>query len=493
MAEAAPLRQQHCGNQQGCVVVTLYGALPAAMTDADGNIKDCNQQVPNWRYHKTYGSETDFFYGYVMDLVQDDGSTIPACTATLAQRENATVWRAVMRPDVNIPRGFSEGDQIEFETTINFSRAQTFGDNVNYYGQTHKYILGQGFTINNQDPAIGPIGINDSFAALGGDTTLNQLAAASGVEQRFAFMQHAANIGPNNIQPFLEGRRLFHTDFTTGRHVEEFRPGPQAVGGNLPFPEYAGLANDPIQPSCTQCHSLNGNNQVQERQDVVPPKMIGLGLLEAIPDAQIEAWSAESGGTVSRVTINEQVHIGRFGWRAETASIQHQVAKALRDDMGIATHLFPVNNNPIDDEALQRLTIYSSLLAVPVTRANITQMPGHTYFQDIGCNQCHKMTVTTGNHALPALSHQTIHPYTDLLLHDLGEGPYRTAPLWGLGLSGFVRTGDNQQWHLMHDGLSQSLEAAIERHQGAAAESSALYNQLRTEQKQALQNYLQAL
>ena len=494
---AAQHRLANCGTDAACVVVTLHGAVPSAMTDAEGNIKDCNQQVPNWRYHKTYGSETDFAYGYVMEIITADGQIIPACSATPAQRRDATDWRAVMRPDANIPRGFTEGDQIEFETTINFSRANTLGDNVNYYGQTFKYILGQGFTVNNQDPAIGPLNINDSFAQLGGETSVPQLSKTGNTEQRFAFMQHAYNIGPNHIQGFLNGRRLFHTDFDNGNHIEPFKPGPQASNGNLPFPNLAGLTTAPIQNACTQCHELNGNGPLQDSQDVVPPKLIGLGLLEAIPDNQIEAWANENGGKVSRITVNGSDHIGRFGWRAEAISVKHQTAKALQNDMGVGTAFEGFGPQELSDQHLEELTLYTSLLSVPTPRDNLTNMQGHEIFQQIGCDSCHKMTATTGEHLLSELSQQTIHPYTDLLLHDLGEGEYRTAPLWGLGLSGYVRYGDdvngNGNYALMHDGLSTSLEQAIARHANAADSSRMAFEQLSSNEKSALLNYLKAL
>ena len=135
--------------------------------------------------------------------------------------------------------------------------------------------------------------------------------------------------------------------------------------------------------------------------------MIGMGLLEAIPDEQLQAWAADNGGRVSTVMFNGAQQVGRFGWTAEATSVRHQVTKALFMDMGVGT--------------------------------------------------------TVEGFTPPELSQQTIHPYTDLLLHDLGEGEFRTPPLWGLGSSGLVSFGDASQWSLMHDGLSTSLEAAINR------------------------------
>lgn len=259
--EAASQRMSACGTSEPCVLVRLDSAVPLAMTDVFGNTKDCNQQSPNFRYHKIYGDETNFYYGYVMDLILPDGSILPACQASQDLRAAATSWQAVMRPDPNIPRPFTHGAQIEFEVTINFDRAQVTGDNVNYYGQTFRYRLGEGFVVNNQDPAIGPVGVNDSFAKLGGQTTIPHLSETGGAQRRLSFMQHAYNISPANIESWLKGRRLFHTDFVTGDHIELFMPGPQAQGGNLPFPEMAGKATDAIRNSCTECHTNNSVGQ----------------------------------------------------------------------------------------------------------------------------------------------------------------------------------------------------------------------------------------
>lgn len=493
-SEAATQRQAACNTTQPCVVATLQGAVPAAMSDSGGNNKDCNQQVPNWRYHKIYGDETNFMYGAVMDIVLPDGSTVAGCSATQAQRNTATKWRTVMQSWQNIDRPFAQGAQIEFETTISFDRAQITGDNVNYYGQTMRYVLGQGFVVNNRDPMIGPVNINDSFAQLGGAITVPQLSASGGAQQRFAYSQHAYNIGANHIADWLMGRRVLHSNMSTGDYIEEFMPGPQAVNGNLPMPELAGMATNAIQPSCTQCHSLNATGNMQARQDVVPPKLIGLGLIEAIPDATIRAWAAQNGGRVSNVTVNGVQQIGRYGWRAQTATIRQQIAKALHDDMGVGSSFSGFGPQEISDQRLDQLTTYIKLVAVPTPRTNLTTHAGHDLFNTMGCAACHKMTTTTGVDAsFPELSNQTIHPYTDVLLHDLGEGYFRTAPLWGVGLSAYVRSGSTTTNALMHDGASTSFDAAIARHNGEAATAKANYNAATSANKQNLLDYLNNL
>lgn len=489
--EALSQRQAACGTTEACVVVELTSAVPAAMTDSSGNEKDCNQQVPNWRYHKVYGDETNFLYGAVMQVRQGN-DWVDACSASRDTRATATQWRTVMQYFPSISRPFAHGEQIEFEVTINFNRTQTVGDNVNYYGQTYRYILGEGFTVNNRDTAVGPTGINDAFAKLGGDTTIPHLSETGGTQTRLSFMQHAYNLAPNHVADWLAGRRLIHTDFVDGSHIEEFLPGPQALGGNLPFPELAGLASNPIQNSCTQCHTLNGAGDLQSGQDVVPPKMIGLGLLGGIPDTQIEQWALENGGTVNYVTLEGQQQIGRYGWDAGTASLKQQVAEALFTDMGVETGFdgFGVTAE-LSDEMLEQIVTYLKLVAVPTPRQNLTTMAGHQLFVDYGCADCHKPTAQTGDDGeFPELANQTIHPFTDLLLHDLGEGSFRTAPLWGIGLSGSVKDGNATTFNLMHDGASSTIDDAIQRHNGSASAAKDAYN---SGNRQAIIDYLLAL
>ena len=162
--------------------------------------------------------------------------------------------------------------------------------------------------------------------------------------------------------------------------------------------------------------------------------------------------------------------------------------------MGVGSSFPDLGPQEIDDEHLKDIAIYVQLLAVPHPRKNLTLMPGHRHFQTFGCHQCHKMTVTTGEHPeFPELSHQTIHPYTDLLLHDLGEGQFRTAPLWGLGLSGYIRHGQVERLNLMHDGQATSIEQAIHRHNGAAQKQSQAYIHSPNHIKRELIDYLMAL
>jgi CxxC motif-containing protein (DUF1111 family) len=161
-------------------------------------------------------------------------------------------------------------------------------------------------------------------------------------------------------------------------------------------------------------------------------RLLGLGLLEAIDEqsmlAQADPDDCDRDGISGRpnvVTDPSGVHFGRFGWRAEKVSVEHQIADALAADLGVQTRLFPGPNNQVelDDADLERLTTYMRLVGVPPRRdvADATVAQGEKLFHSVGCAKCHVPSVTTGEaHPLVELRRQQIQPFTDLLLHDLG-------------------------------------------------------------------------
>ena len=230
--------------------------------------------------------------------------------------------------------------------------------------------------------------------------------------------------------------------------------------------------------------------------------MIGLGLLEAISEADILAKeNPESSGISGRANkvwdIKQQKTVlGRFGWKAGQPSLRQQNASAFAGDMGITSALFLADDCmqsqgcerfpnggelEVSEDILDSVTFYSQHLAVPLRRGldKPDVQAGEQLFLALGCSGCHTPSYTTGTHASPALSQQKIYPYTDLLLHDLGEGladnrpeflangqEWRTQPLWGLGYAAEV-AGSEDAFYL-HDGRARTLLEAILWHGGEA-------------------------
>jgi len=258
--------------------------------------------------------------------------------------------------------------------------------------------------------------------------------------------------------------------------------------------------------------------------------VFGLGLLEAVEDTSITQYAdphdTDGNGVSGRAqrTIDAQGRpgaLGRFGWKAGQPSLRMQAASAFAGDIGITSHLFPKDDRTPHQVAagpqaydaapelrpadLQKLEFYLRALAVPARRDmdNPVVIRGETLFHTIGCADCHRSTMQTrADAALPSLASQTIHPYTDLLLHDMGaelaDGlpehqasgrEWRTPPLWGIGLTQVV----NGHTRFLHDGRARNLEEAILWHGGEALSSKTRFMELPQADRTAVLQFLESL
>lgn len=259
-------------------------------------------------------------------------------------------------------------------------------------------------------------------------------------------------------------------------------------------------------------------------------QVIGLGLLEAIPEATILSLAdpndRDEDGISGRPNYvwdayNNRMALGRFGWKANQPHLTQQVAGAFNGDMGITTGLFSGDNctasqvacqntqhgglPEIDDDDFLKVVLYVSSLSVPAQRDwdNETVLQGQAIFNSVGCAGCHTPQLDTGIHpTIPALSQQKIYPYTDLLLHDMGEGlsdnrpdfqatgsEWRTPPLWGIGLFETV----NKHTTYLHDGRARNLMEAILWHGGEAEAAKENVLTLTAAEREALIAFLNSL
>lgn len=262
----------------------------------------------------------------------------------------------------------------------------------------------------------------------------------------------------------------------------------------------------------------------------IAPPMIGLGLLEAIPEQALLANADPDdrdgdgiSGRPNRVfdQLSRETVIGRFGWKAGQPSLNQQNADAFFNDMGLSTRLFsgsscterqvecramPDGGEPeVSDAILAQVLFYTRNLGVPARR-NVDDpqvLAGKTLFHRAGCQSCHIPQFTTAADAAePELANQPIRPYTDLLLHDMGEGladhrpefeasgrEWRTPPLWGIGLTETV-SGHSQ---FLHDGRARNLLEAILWHGGEAEAARQKVLGFDREQREALLSFLESL
>ncbi|BDU36900.1 di-heme oxidoreductase family protein [Vibrio nigripulchritudo] len=262
----------------------------------------------------------------------------------------------------------------------------------------------------------------------------------------------------------------------------------------------------------------------------VAPPMIGLGLLEAIPEETILAMADPEdknkdgiSGKVNRVwdVQAEGFALGRFGWKAGQPNLMQQNAAAFNGDLGLTSALFPVENctenqsicndlphggkPEVSEKILNFVEFYSQHLAVPIrrnTRDPQVQL-GQAKFAEAGCQSCHAVNIKTAkNDRLPALSEQIIHPYSDMLLHDMGEGladnrpeylangrEWRTQPLWGLGYTKEV----NGHTNLLHDGRARNVLEAVLWHGGEAKPAQENVLNMSKKEREALVAFLNSL
>jgi len=262
----------------------------------------------------------------------------------------------------------------------------------------------------------------------------------------------------------------------------------------------------------------------------VAPAMVGLGLLEAVPEQTLmdlaDPGDADGDGISGRVNrvwdkMRQRTVPGRFGWKANQPTVAQQVAGAFLGDIGITSPLFPHDNCPatalacrqahnggspeLSENLFGHVVFYSRTLAVPARRN--PQQPavrrGRQLFDAAQCGACHIPTLRTGVvPGLPDLSRQVIHPYTDLLLHDMGAAladgrpdfeatgsEWRTPPLWGIGLVETV----NRHTYFLHDGRARNLAEAILWHGGEAEASKEYFRRLPAADREALVQFLRSL
>ncbi|HMZ35292.1 MAG TPA: di-heme oxidoredictase family protein [Leptospiraceae bacterium] len=340
-------------------------------------------------------------------------------------------------------------------------------------------------------------------------------------------------------------------------------PGESEVGGPRPHPIYGDQINDRailgVKPEgriTVRYVEIAGNYPDGKHYDLrrpvysfrlnygdapgilfsprVAPAIHGLGLLEAIPEAAILAIArlqASSGiqGKPNYVfnALTGGKSLGRFGWKANVPTLRQQNAGAALGDIGLTSEIFPRENitaiqkdnkalasvaglggDSVDlkTEFLDDLTFYTQTLGVPARRNHKDPeiRKGEQIFSQIGCSGCHVPTFETGEHpaGIKEVSHQVVHPYTDLLLHDMGSdladgrpdfqasgSEWRTPPLWGIGLVEAV----NRHTTLLHDGRARNLEEAILWHGGQAARAREAFKNMSEKERTLLLRFLKSL
>jgi CxxC motif-containing protein (DUF1111 family) len=317
--------------------------------------------------------------------------------------------------------------------------------------------------------------------------------------------------GDGKGHPFTSLTRFGQTDSTGNRFLKQ--GGPQIQNRALP-----GYTPEQIPAGAT--FSI-----------FTPPANTGLGFLELVSESDILSMADPNdldGDGISGVPnwnilpsyiiipdnaiSRNGKYICRFGKKASVFSLLHQTVTAYNQDIGITSSFEPgdvFSGNSISlevsDNTIRNVVAYLQMLKAPIQRSQNDPgiLEGKDVFAGIGCINCHRQTLNTGDSPVDALANKAFHPYTDLLLHDMGpelddgytEGTastaeWRTPPLWGLGLSPDSQGGDN---FLLHDGRAKSIEQAIELHGGEATGARDKFNALSPSDKDNLIRFLKSL
>ena len=382
-------------------------------------------------------------------------------------------------------------DQI---VTLEFTPRRVLNGNTpQYYSDILRYRPGKGgLRFERDDDRYFSAGPTTNFAH--GSTSYEFSQAYMGIDQV-------------TMNTFTHGREIFRASFL-GTTLN-------GLGGTV-----SGADPDAAADSCIDCHFQLGkgappNRSTEERrgfinsgQDLrVAPQLIGLGLLDAVPDSTLQQFAAQNGGRMGD---------GRYGWKASAPEIEDQVVKALANDMGVkdapteqilalGTYIralgVPIRRHP-DAQAAQQVNV---ALRAPdsktITDSDV--LAGESAFNSAGCNSCHIPEMQTGNDSpYPQFHNITIRPFTDMLLHDMGPelcaasgegsaGPceWRTAPLWGTRLQERV-TGHAT---FLHDGRATTRDQAIRAHGGNAQAAKDAYVNMSSAERNNLILYLRTL
>ncbi|WP_136467396.1 di-heme oxidoredictase family protein [Flagellimonas onchidii] len=262
----------------------------------------------------------------------------------------------------------------------------------------------------------------------------------------------------------------------------------------------------------------------------VAQQTIGMGLISALPDSEIlkyvDEFDSDGDGISGKANYvwnpdSNEEDLGKYGWKANAPTLKVQIAGAFHGDMGLTTSIFSQNNCPspqqdcqeapnggepeVTDDQLDRVLFYQETLAVPNRRNFMEEsvLKGKVLFNNLNCIGCHTIDQVTGSFPNnPLLENVTIRPYSDFLLHDMGEDladgrqdflasgtEWRTQPLWGIGLIATV----NDHTFFLHDGRARSVEEAILWHGGEAERSKQEFVNLTADERQQLIDFINSL
>jgi CxxC motif-containing protein (DUF1111 family) len=319
----------------------------------------------------------------------------------------------------------------------------------------------------------------------------------------------------------IDSAATIHPTLGTVLQVQSNSENPEKTAYRAAYTEIPGTYGDGTSYTLRKPNYTFGGDAPEFYSVRSAPQLVGLGLLEAIDESTIVNLSdpndLNNDGISGRINaLNDpetgDIRLGRFGYKASKARLRHHIASALNTDMGVTTTIYPTidfkntsSSLEINDSELDLMYRYVALLALMPQRdfddSDVIQ--GKQLFTQANCVACHIETIQTSDyHPLTELRSQTIHPYTDLLLHDMGTGlsdnmgeglasgsEWRTAPLWNIGYTEYVSYDEAY----LHDGRAKTLEEAILWHGGEAEASKEVFRTMPASDRAKLITFLKSL
>ncbi|HKU16168.1 MAG TPA: family 31 carbohydrate-binding protein [Steroidobacteraceae bacterium] len=338
---------------------------------------------------------------------------------------------------------YSYGQVIQFEITAIAGResAQTYNDFM-------YYTVGYGWSAYG-DPRLKSAGKAGTTMWVSDTGTFNFL------EHNAVFTQPLVTVHTEDlIDDFLVGHHIFHGIDPNKRGSSLFDDPDVRIGDR----------------SCGGCHFRDGRGSeiIQTAKGPrLPPPVFGVKLLDMIVGRQ-----------------------AGFTWDGSVPTIRQQVENALVQDHHVQVSAVPTR-------AIDLMTSYVELLTVPNRDPGAYDRPGvaqgDVLFTQIGCASCHTPVQTTSSSAPTHLRNLEIRPYTDMKVWNVNGGSFRTAPLWGLGHNIDLLQRNARAIRYMHDGSATSVDAAIQKHDGAAASARTQYNALSTTDRANVVKFVESL
>ncbi len=436
---------------------------------------------------------------------------------------------------------YEEGEELlSGALSINSQSSNAFGRSIPGLSAEEQIIFGVGNSLFNQTWVSAPAsttardGLGPTFNSRAcsschtkdgrGQPIQETLMGSVGFLMRISLPGTAPNGGPNPVPGY--GTQIQEMANSGIPNEAKVRATYQTISG-----QYAdGTAYELQKPIYEIYDEQFGSLQGVLTSPRVGTQTIGLGLIDAITEADIlanaDVLDANDDGISGKPNYvwdvaDARLKIGKYGWKANQPTLRQQVASAFHGDMGLTTSLFPDNDCPdpqqdcqnafnggtpeVTDLQLERVLFYQRTLGVPIRRnaKDPNVLAGKVLFNDLQCIQCHRTKYTANaSVATPLIKGTIFSPYSDFLLHDMGEAladnrpdfdangkEWRTQPLWGIGL---IKTVNNHTFFL-HDGRARSIEEAILWHGGEAEQSISQFKALTAAQRAQLIAFVNSL